>query len=152
MAYLLVLNDRPSVSVWSEWRKGLIVLWKNKSLVISHTFGVIPLSLSDFVTRSLKVLRLSTHSISPHSSFNGVTAYVLISSTCKREWGRMCARHTYTCAVCWIPRPFLGICWSYYWIPLGVGPYEGHLLVYTGYCISCRQTLWCQFCEAFGAS
>lgn len=151
MAYLLVLRNRPSVCLRNEWLKGRI-FWKNKILAISHTFGVIPLSLSDFVTRSLKVLRLSTHSISPHSSFNGVTAYVLISSIGEWKWGGICARHTYTCAFCWIPRLSLGTCWSYYWTPLSVGPYEGHLLVYTGYCIPSRQTLGCQFYEAFGES
>lgn len=40
-----------------------------------------PLSLKSLITMSLKVRRLSTHSISPHSSFSGVTAYVLISAT-----------------------------------------------------------------------
>lgn len=49
------------------------------------TFGVTPLSRRSLMTRSLSVLRLSTHSMSPHSSFSGVTANVLISSTIRME-------------------------------------------------------------------
>lgn len=43
------------------------------------TFGEMPLSRNNLMTISLRVRRLSTHSIRPHSSFKGVTAYVLIS-------------------------------------------------------------------------
>ena len=39
-----------------------------------QTFGETPLSRSSFITISRRVCKLSTHSISPHSSFNGVTA------------------------------------------------------------------------------
>ena len=47
--------------------------------VVIHTFGDMPLDLYNFSKMSRKGLRLSTHSIKPHSSFSGVTAYVLIS-------------------------------------------------------------------------
>lgn len=38
----------------------------------------------------LRVMRLSTHSMRPHSSFKGVTAYVLVSSVVSAGWRAWC--------------------------------------------------------------
>lgn len=100
-----------------------------------------PLSLKSLITMSLKARRLSTHSISPHSSFSGVTAYVLISATAilgqrimeHRGYDRRLS--TYTSVVYSIPHPFWRADWSCCWIPWAVDLCAGHPWACTECCI-----------------
>lgn len=74
------------------------MLVSNKFIVYTSTvkMNIIPFSLYILVRIGLKPAVLFTHSIIPHSSFSGITAYVRIWSSLRRDSAsflRLCEKH-----------------------------------------------------------